>query len=122
MYLLDLASLTVLASCSVSLWTIRVALTARGRRRAAAVAASIEAVTFVVAFGRALDSLDSPIRMAAYGLGVGAGTLLGLAAEQRFETARARAQRSTSGSSDGTAPSAVSATSPESSASQCCAT
>jgi uncharacterized protein YebE (UPF0316 family) len=51
MYLLDLASLTVLASCSVSLWTIRVALTARGRRRAAAVAASIEAVTIVVAFG-----------------------------------------------------------------------
>jgi uncharacterized protein YebE (UPF0316 family) len=116
MHILHLAALTVLASVSVSLWTIRVALTARGRRCSAAIVSSVEAITFVLAFGRALASLDSPVRMAAYGVGVGAGTLLGLAAEQRFEVARARDQRSTSGSSVGDAF----ASSAESAASQCC--
>lgn len=83
MYFIQLLELSLLAGLTVSLWTVRVALMARGRRAAGALVATAEAVTFVTVFARVLESIDSPAKLAAYGIGVGAGTLAGLAIDER---------------------------------------
>ncbi|WP_052666867.1 DUF5698 domain-containing protein [Nitriliruptor alkaliphilus] len=72
------------AALTVSLWTLRVALAARGRRVASAIVAGGEAVLFVVVFSRLLDSLGDPVRLAGYAVGVGLGTLVGLTADERL--------------------------------------
>jgi hypothetical protein len=76
--LLDSLATAGLALLSVSLWTGRVALTAKGRKTAGALMAALEATVFVVAFSRLLTGLDSPIRIIAYAAGVAGGTLLAL--------------------------------------------
>jgi uncharacterized protein YebE (UPF0316 family) len=73
-----------LAIASVGLWTLRVALAARGRRAAAALVAAAEAVVFATAFTRLASELDAPERVGAYALGVAIGTLLGLTLDQRL--------------------------------------
>src|SRR5688572_5978996 len=73
-----------LAVVSVALWTLRVALTAAGRRFAAAGIAGLEAVTFTLAFGRIVTNLDNVVGILAYAVGVGAGTLLGLFIDARL--------------------------------------
>jgi uncharacterized protein YebE (UPF0316 family) len=82
--LLDAVRLVALGTLSVSLWTVRVALTARGRRLPAAALAGLEAVVFAIAFSTLLSSLDAPLEIAGYALGVAAGTLLGVVADARF--------------------------------------
>ena len=82
--LIDLATMTGLAILSVALWTVRVAFTAKGLRVAAAAAAAVEAIVFAAAFSRIAGHLDSPAPLAAYALGVGVGTLLGLAVHGRL--------------------------------------
>jgi uncharacterized protein YebE (UPF0316 family) len=82
--LLDAAHLAVLGTLSVSLWTVRVALTARGRRLPAAALAGLEAVVFAVAFSTLLSSLDAPLEIAGYAVGVATGTLLGVVVDGRF--------------------------------------
>lgn len=77
--LLDPVATAGLALLSVSLWTGRVALTAKGRKAASALVAAVEATIFVVAFSRLLTGLDSPIRIVAYAAGVAGGTLLAMA-------------------------------------------
>ena len=77
----DALTTTGLALLSVSLWTARVALTAKGRKAASATMAAVEATVFVVAFSRLLTGLDSPVRVAAYATGVAAGTVLALAVD-----------------------------------------
>lgn len=74
----------VLTTLNVGLWTLRVTLAATGRRLLAAAVASAEAVLFTLAFGTVVSSFDDPARIGAYAVGVGAGTLAGLAAEQRL--------------------------------------
>ena len=74
----------LLAMASVSLWTLRVALTARNHKAIAVVAASVEATVSVLAFSRILTSLDSVVQVAAYAVGVGCGTLVGLAVNDRL--------------------------------------
>ena len=74
----------LLAMASVSLWTLRVALTARNHKAIAVVAASVEATVSVLAFSRILSSLDSVVQVAAYAIGVGGGTLVGLAVNDRL--------------------------------------
>jgi uncharacterized protein YebE (UPF0316 family) len=81
---LDLLTTTGLATISVGLWTVRVAVTAAGRKFAAAALAAVEAVIFVIAFTRLSGGLDSPGRLVAYAIGVGLGTLLGLVLHTRF--------------------------------------
>ena len=83
MYLLRLLELAVLAGLTVSLWTVRVALTARRRRYAGALVATAEALVFATVFARVIESVDSPSQLAAYGVGVGIGTLAGLAIDER---------------------------------------
>jgi uncharacterized protein YebE (UPF0316 family) len=74
--------MAALATASVGLWTLRVALAARGRKLAGAVVAAVEAVVFAVAFTR-LD-LAAPERVGGYAVGVAFGTLLGLALDERL--------------------------------------
>ena len=79
-------SLVLAGGLTVSLWTLRVALTARERRLAASATAGIEAVVFAVVFASVLSSLSSPVEIAGYALGVAAGTSLGVAAHARLWT------------------------------------
>lgn len=74
----------VLASISVSLWTLRVAVAAAGRRLAAAAIAAVEAVLFAAAFSALITALDDPWRIGAYAVGVAVGTLAGLTADERI--------------------------------------
>jgi uncharacterized protein YebE (UPF0316 family) len=73
-----------LAMASVGMWTLRVALTARGRKAAGAIVAAAEAVVFALAFTRLASGLDAPERVAAYAVGVAVGTVLGLAIDERL--------------------------------------
>lgn len=78
--------LTLMGALSVSLWTIRVALTARGRRTAASAAAGIEAVVFALVFSSVLTSLNAPVEIAGYAVGVAGGTMLGVLTASRLST------------------------------------
>lgn len=84
--LVDAIGLALLACVSVSLWTLRVTVAAAGRKLAAAVVAGIESLSFALAFGTVLSSLDDPARIGAYAAGVAAGTLLGLVVDERLST------------------------------------
>lgn len=75
------AAVACLAALNVGLWTLRVALAARSRRRLAALVSGVDAVLFVATFHLVLGSLDDPVRVAAYAVGVAGGTHLGLAVE-----------------------------------------
>ncbi len=76
--------LAVMGAVSVSVWTLRVALTAEGRRGAAAITAGVEAVVFALVFASVLSSLESPAEVAGYAVGVAAGTFLGLLADGKL--------------------------------------
>lgn len=77
-----------LAVGSVGLWTLRVALTARGSRALGSAVAATEAVVFVVAFSHVTGSLDALLQVAIYGVGVGTGTYLGLTIDRRIKGSR----------------------------------
>jgi uncharacterized protein YebE (UPF0316 family) len=78
------AGMAVLAMASVGLWTLRVAVTARGRRSVAAAVAAVEAIVFAVAFANVAAHLDSPPRLVGYGAGVALGTVVGLTIDSRL--------------------------------------
>lgn len=84
--IIDALQLALLAACSVSLWTLRVAVAAAGRRLAAAVIAAVEAMLFALAFSAVITALDDPLRIAGYAVGVTLGTLVGIAADERLST------------------------------------
>ncbi len=71
------------AALTIGLWTFRVALAGRGRKLLSAAIAGIEAVLFVVVFTGLVANLGEPVRLTGYALGVAAGTLLGLFADER---------------------------------------
>ena len=73
-----------LAVASVGLWTLRVALTARGMKLASSCVAALEAVVFAMAFSNLVTDLGSVDRLIGYALGVAAGTALGLLANDRL--------------------------------------
>lgn len=77
-----------LAIGSVGLWTIRVATTARGSRVASAAISTVEATTYVVAVSHLMGSLDAPIHLLVYAIGVGTGTYIGLTIDSKLPTAR----------------------------------
>jgi uncharacterized protein YebE (UPF0316 family) len=85
-----------LAVGSVGLWTVRVALTARGSRTLGSTVAATEAMVFVVAFSHVTGSLDAPIQILVYGLGVGAGTYLGVTLDRRLRRLRGHHPETTS--------------------------
>jgi uncharacterized protein YebE (UPF0316 family) len=73
-----------MAVISVSLWTLRVALTARGRKIAGSLTAGAEAVVFLLAFSTVMTDLTAVEKVAGYAVGVAAGTLLGVIIDQRL--------------------------------------
>jgi uncharacterized protein YebE (UPF0316 family) len=78
---LEMAGMAVI---SVGLWTLRVALTARGRKVAGSITAGAEAIVFLVAFSTVLTNMEAIERIFGYALGVAAGTLLGVFADERL--------------------------------------
>jgi uncharacterized protein YebE (UPF0316 family) len=82
--LLAAGGMALLAITSVGLWTLRVALTARGRKTIGATVAAVESVIFAVAFTNVAAHLHSPLRVAGYAAGVAFGTVLGLTADRRL--------------------------------------
>lgn len=80
-----------LAVGGVGLWTLRVTTTSRGNREASAVVSMIEATTYVVAVSHVMGSLDAPMHLVVYGLGVGSGTYAGLTIDSRLRAGRSPA-------------------------------
>lgn len=77
------AAMASMALVSVGLWTLRVTLTAHGRKLLGAGAAAVEAVVFAMVFSSLAASLHDPARVVGYAVGVAAGTLLGLFIDER---------------------------------------
>jgi uncharacterized protein YebE (UPF0316 family) len=71
----------VLRVTDVSIGTLRVLYTVRGRRLLAAGLGAVEAGVFIVAIGRVLSDLSEPLKMVGYALGFAAGTALGVTVE-----------------------------------------
>lgn len=74
----------LLAMVSVGLWTLRVALAARGRRLVGAAVASGEALVFALVFSTLVADLGSWDRLAGYAAGVAVGTVAGLVVNDRL--------------------------------------
>jgi len=89
--------MAVLAVMSVGLWTLRVALTARGRKVAGSVTAGLEALVFLLAFSRVLTEMDAIERLAGYAVGVAAGTLLGVFLDERLSAGQSEVRIVTAG-------------------------
>jgi uncharacterized protein YebE (UPF0316 family) len=94
---LDSLVMTGLAVTSVGLWTLRVALTARGRKIAGSITASAEALVFLLAFSRVISNIDEVGRVAGYALGVGIGTLVGLIVDERLSAGQSEVRIVTKG-------------------------
>lgn len=73
-----------LAVTGVTIWTVRLAVTARGNKALSSLLAATEAMLFVVVFSKLLAGFDSPHLVVSYGAGVAAGTLLGLTLDGRL--------------------------------------
>ena len=86
-----------LAVMSVGLWTLRVALTARGRKVAGSLTAGLETLVFLLAFSSVMSDMDAIERVAGYAVGVGAGTWLGLFVDGRLSTGQSEVRIVTPG-------------------------
>lgn len=86
-----------LAVMSVGLWTLRVALTARGRKIAGSLTAGLEALVFLLAFSSVMSDMDAIERVAGYAVGVGTGTWLGLFVDGRLSTGQSEVRIVTPG-------------------------
>jgi uncharacterized protein YebE (UPF0316 family) len=95
--LLDTLQMAGLAVVSVSLWTLRVALTARGRKVAGAVTAGLEAVVFILVFSRAAADLARIELLVGYAAGVALGTLAGVALDERLSAGQSEVRVVTEG-------------------------
>jgi uncharacterized protein YebE (UPF0316 family) len=95
--LLESLGMMGLAITSVGLWTLRVALAARGRKVAGSMTAAAEALVFLLAFSKVMTNMDELSRVAGYALGVGIGTLLGLYLDERLSTGQSEVRIVTEG-------------------------
>jgi uncharacterized protein YebE (UPF0316 family) len=86
-----------LAIASVALWTMRVALTARGRKLAGSITAAVEALVFLLAFSRVLSDMTAIERIVGYAVGVGVGTLLGVYMDERLAAGQSEVRIVTQG-------------------------
>jgi uncharacterized protein YebE (UPF0316 family) len=91
---LEIAGLAVL---SVGLWTLRVALTARGRKVAGSITAGVEALVFLLAFSSILADMHAIERIVAYAVGVAVGTLLGVFLDDRLSAGQSEVRIVTQG-------------------------
>jgi uncharacterized protein YebE (UPF0316 family) len=95
--LLDALQMAGLAVVSVSLWTLRVALTARGRKLAGALTSGVEAVVFILAFSQAAADLAAIERLIGYAVGVAVGTLAGVYLDERLSSGQSEVRVVTEG-------------------------
>ena len=95
--LMEAAQMAGLAFVSVSLWTMRVALTARGRKVAGALTSGVEAVVFILAFSQAAADLTAVHKLIGYALGVALGTLAGVYLDDRFSAGQSEVRVITQG-------------------------
>ncbi|HJR44566.1 MAG TPA: DUF5698 domain-containing protein [Actinomycetota bacterium] len=95
--LVDLLQMASLAFVSVALWTLRVAMTARGRRIAGSLTAGVEAIVFVVAFSRVVQDLGALERILGYAAGVALGTLAGVILDERLSAGQSELRVVTEG-------------------------
>jgi uncharacterized protein YebE (UPF0316 family) len=86
-----------LAVISVGLWTLRVALTARGRKVAESITAGLEALVFLLAFSSVLADMHALERIVGYAVGVGVGTLLGVFLDERLSAGQSEVRIVTEG-------------------------
>lgn len=82
--LFEMAITAGLATATVALWTVRIAVTARGAKALASALAAIEAMLFIVAFSKLIGGLDSPHLIVAYGTGMAIGTWIGLSLDGKL--------------------------------------
>ncbi|MFN2525832.1 MAG: DUF5698 domain-containing protein [Actinomycetota bacterium] len=94
---IEFSQMAGLAVVSVSLWTLRVALTSRARRVAGSLTAGVEAVVFVVAFSRVAADLSVLHNLLGYAVGVTAGTLLGVFLDERLSAGQSEVRVVTEG-------------------------
>lgn len=89
-HVLEILFTASLAATSVTLWTVRIAVTARGNKALGSILAAVEAMLFIVAFSKLIGGLSAPHLIVAYGSGVAAGTLAGLTLDARLNPQLAR--------------------------------
>ena len=89
--------MTGLAVMSVALWTLRVALTSRGRKVAGSLTSALEALVFLLAFSRVMSDMHALERVAGYALGVGLGTLLGVWLDEQLSAGQSEVRIVTEG-------------------------
>ncbi|MCM3739400.1 DUF2179 domain-containing protein [Oceanobacillus luteolus] len=68
----------------VSMFTVRMILTLKGRRYIAALVSTIEVVIYVVGLGLVLDNLNEIQNLIAYALGYGLGVIVGSIIEEKL--------------------------------------
>ncbi|WP_017754531.1 DUF2179 domain-containing protein [Calidifontibacillus oryziterrae] len=68
----------------VSFFTIRMILTLKGQRYAAAMISTVEVVIYVVGLGLVLDNLNQIQNLIAYAIGYGLGVLAGMKIEEKL--------------------------------------
>jgi uncharacterized protein YebE (UPF0316 family) len=68
----------------VSLFTIRMILTLKGQRYAAAAVSTVEVVIYVVGLGLVLDNLNEIQNLIAYAIGYGIGVVTGMKIEDKL--------------------------------------
>jgi uncharacterized protein YebE (UPF0316 family) len=95
--LMDSVKMAGLAIVSVSLWTLRVALTARDRKVAGSLTAGLEAVVFVLAFSQVAADLKAIEKLLGYAVGVALGTLTGLFLDEKLSAGQSEVRVVTEG-------------------------
>lgn len=68
----------------VSMFTVRMILTLKGRRYIAALVSTVEIVIYVVGLGLVLDNLNEIQNLIAYALGYGLGVIVGSMIEEKL--------------------------------------
>ncbi|WP_405099559.1 DUF2179 domain-containing protein [Oceanobacillus sp. FSL H7-0719] len=68
----------------VSMFTVRMILTLKGRRYIAALLSTVEIVIYVVGLGLVLDNLNEIQNLIAYALGYGLGVIIGSMIEEKL--------------------------------------
>ncbi|WP_018923607.1 DUF2179 domain-containing protein [Salsuginibacillus kocurii] len=68
----------------VSLFTVRMIFTLKGRRYTAACVGMVEVTVYVLGLGLVLDNMDSVLHVVAYALGYGSGVIMGMKIEEKL--------------------------------------
>lgn len=72
--------------------TVRILMVMRGKPGSAAAIGFFEAIIYILALARVIDSLDNPTRLIVYALGFAAGNYAGTIIEERLAMGHATAQ------------------------------